>query len=222
VVDQPRLALASAKRELVRMAEIVERMLAPVMELYETGDPARIAEVRKLELAVNRAQSEIKLYLSRIAYADDMMEEARRGRDLAGFAINLEHVGDAITKTLLKLAETRRDQGLKFSPAGWRELKELHDRALSNMRLAFNVLVSEDREAARQLIAQQTAMDRAGNASAASHLDRLRSGTPQSIATSNLHLETVRALNTVATLLTPIAHQILERSQGEPDGHNSA
>jgi phosphate:Na+ symporter len=84
VVDQPRLALASAKRELVRMAEIVERMLAPVMELYETGDPARIAEVRKLELAVNRAQSEIKLYLSRIAYADDMMEEARRGRDLAG------------------------------------------------------------------------------------------------------------------------------------------
>jgi phosphate:Na+ symporter len=121
-------------------------------------------------------------------------------------------VGDAITKTLLKLAETRRDQGLKFSPAGWRELNELHDRALAHMRLAFGVLMSEDREAARQLLAQQEAMALAGRASAASHLERLRAGFPQSIATSNIHLETVRALGTVTTLLASLAQQIVDTS----------
>lgn len=212
VVDQPRLALASAKRELLRMAEIIERMLTPLMELYETGDPEKIRQVRQLEQAVDRAQSEIKLYLARIAYREDMLEEARRGRDLANFAINLEYVGDAVSKTLMKLAETRRDQNLKFSPAGWREINELHHRVLQNMQLALNVLMSEDRESARQLIAEKEAMRQAETASAATHLDRLRQGAQHSIATSNIHLETVRALKTINSLFASVAYPILASS----------
>src|SRR5690606_19699934 len=123
VIGTPALALASATRELLRMAEIIERMLKPLMEIYETGDPEKIRQAKKLEAAVDQAHSEIKLYLARIDYKGD--EEVLRGHELANFAINLEYVGDAIAKTLLKLAETRRDQKLQFSPAGWRELTEL-------------------------------------------------------------------------------------------------
>jgi phosphate:Na+ symporter len=212
VVDQPRLALASAKRELLRMAEIIERMLNPLMELYETGDAEKIRQVRQLEEAVDRAQSDIKLYLARIAYAEGMDAEARRARDLANFAINLEYVGDAISKTLMKLAETRRDQNLKFSPAGWRELNELHHRVLQNMQLALNVLMSEDRESARLLISEKEAMRQAETASAATHLDRLRQGAQHSIATSNIHLETVRALKTINSLFASVAYPILASS----------
>jgi phosphate:Na+ symporter len=210
VIGQPALALASATRELLRMAEIIERMLKPLMELYETGDPEKIRQAKKLEEAVDQAQSEIKLYLARINYRAD--DEARRGHELSNFAINLEYVGDAISKTLLKLAETRRDQKLSFSAEGWRELNELHHRVMANMQLALNVLVSKDRESARQLLEEKAAMGSAERESYAQHLDRLRAGGAQSVETSNIHLETVRALKTINSLFASVAYPILKES----------
>lgn len=210
VVGVPALALASATRELLRMAEIVERMLKPLMELYETGDPEKIRQAKKLEEAVDAAQSDIKLYLARISYGHE--DEARRGHELSSFAINLEYVGDAITKTLLKLAETRRDQKLQFSPEGWQELSELHHRVMANMQLALNVLVSKDRESARQLLEEKEAMGSAERASYNEHLRRLRSGAPQVVETSNIHLETVRALKTINSLFASVAYPILRES----------
>ncbi len=207
VVGVPALALASATRELLRMAEIIERMLQPLMELYETGDPEKIRQARRLEQAVNQAQSEIKLYLAKIDYAGE--PEAQRVHELSSFAINLEYVGDAITKTLLKLAETRRDQKLSFSPEGWRELNELHHRVMANMQLALNVLVSKDRESARQLLVEKDAMRSAERDSYRQHLGRLRTGAAESIATSNIHLETVRALKTINSLFASVAYPIL-------------
>ena len=212
VVSQPALALASATRELLRMAEIIERMLKPLMELYETGDPEKIKQARLLERAVDQAQSEIKLYLAQINYGGDATDEARRGRELSSFAINLEYVGDAISKTLLRLAEVRRDQKLQFSPAGWRELNDLHHQVMANMQLALNVLVSEDRESARQLLQEKDRMRSAERASYGEHLKRLQTGATQSIETSNIHLETVRALKTINSLFASVAYPILARS----------
>ena len=211
VVSQPELALASATRELLRMAEIIERMLQPLMELYETGDREKIKQAKRLEEAVDRAQSEIKLYLAKIDYGENLAE-ARRGHELSSFAINLEYVGDAICNTLLRLAEVRRDQQLSFSPAGWRELNELHHRVMANMRLALNVLISKDRESARQLVAEKDAMRNAERASYGEHLKRLQSGAPSSIETSNIHLETVRALKTINSLFASVAYPILSES----------
>ncbi len=210
VVGVPALALASATRELLRMAEIIERMLKPLMELYETGDPEKIRQARRLEEAVDQAQSEIKLYLAKIDYGGE--DEAKRGQELSSFAINLEYVGDAISKTLLKLAETRRDQKLSFSPEGWRELNELHHRVMANMQLALNVLVSKDRESARQLLIEKDAMRAAEHASHGQHLRRLQTGAQQSIETSNIHLETVRALKTINSLFASVAYPILSES----------
>jgi phosphate:Na+ symporter len=211
VVSQPALALASATRELLRMAEIIERMLKPLMELYETGDPEKIKQARQLERAVDQAQSEIKLYLAQINYGDSI-DEAQRGRELSSFAINLEYIGDAISKTLLRLAEVRRDQKLQFSPAGWRELNDLHHQVMANMQLALNVLVSEDRESARQLLQEKDRMRSAERASYGEHLKRLQSGAAQSIETSNIHLETVRALKTINSLFASVAYPILTKS----------
>jgi phosphate:Na+ symporter len=213
LISNPALALASTKRELLRMAEIVERMLQPIMDLYENADPEKIREIKQLEQAVNAAQSDIKLYLSRIHYADPGSAEALRGQELAQLAINLEYVGDAVVKTLVKLAESRAEQKVKFSPAGWRELNDLHHRVVDNLHLALNVLMSEDRAAAKLLLEEKASLGIAGRASAAEHLARLREGAQQSIATSDLHLETIRALKTINSLLASVAYPILRQTE---------
>jgi phosphate:Na+ symporter len=210
-VGDPGMALAATTRELLRMAEIIGRMFEPVMEIYKAGDEEKIRQARLMEAAIDQAQSDIKLYLARVSFDGDS-GSARRGQDLAAIAVNLEYVGDAITKTLLRLAEVRREQRLAFSPTGWRELAELHSQVVENMQLARNVLVTRDLQQARKLIVEKTRMREAVAASQRQHMQRLKDGTEASLATSNLHLETLRAMKTINSLMASIGYLVLEEA----------
>jgi phosphate:Na+ symporter len=212
VLHTPRLALASATRELLRMSEIVEVMLRPVMELYETGDKDRVKELRQLDQEVNRANSDIKLYLAEMNRSSMSAEEAQRSMILANFAINLEHVGDIISKNLLKLVGERRDKQLTFSAEGWRELTDLHAQVMANIQLALNVLISGDRRSARELVEQKDRMRELELRSQERHLRRLQGGAADSIETSEIHLETIRALKQINSLFSAIAYPILIES----------
>jgi phosphate:Na+ symporter len=212
VLHTPRLALASATRELLRMSEIIEVMLRPVMELYETGDKEKVKELRRLDQEVNKAHSDIKLYLAELNRSPMSAEEAQTSMILANFAINLEHVGDIIAKNLLKLVGERRDKQLTFSDEGWRELTDQHAQVMSNIQLALNVLISGDRQSARELIEEKDRMRDVELRSQDRHLRRLQGGTVESIETSEIHLETIRALKQINSLFSSIAYSILKES----------
>jgi len=208
----PDIALASATRELLRMSELVEVMLQPVMNIYQTGDKVAIKQIKELEAEVNKANSDIKLYLASLDW--DGMDEGqkRRGQELTSFAINMEQAGDIVAKQLLKLAEQKCERNIKFSDQGWKELTDLHARVLDNLQLSLNVLVSEDRDSARQLIEEKDEIGAFERESIARHLTRLRSGTAASRESSDLHLETVHALKRINSALSGIAYSILSES----------
>jgi phosphate:Na+ symporter len=212
VIGSPRLALASATRELLRMGELVEIMVRPAMELLTSGTREAIARTRKVDDEVNRAHTEIKLYLAEVNRGGMTAAEARRSIELTDFAINLEHAGDIVAKNLLVLADERAERNLNFSKEGWAELTELHDRLVENMHLALNVLVSNDLASARQLVVEKERMRVLERRSHNSHLMRLQSGTPESVETSDMHLEVARALKEINSLLVTVAYPLLTES----------
>ena len=212
VLANPRLALASATREQLRKGELVEIMVRPVMELLAAGTKEEIARARKIDEDVNRAHTEIKLYLAEVNRGEMTAAEARRSIELTDFAINLEHAGDIVAKNLLVLAGERAERNLRFSKEGWAELTELHERLVENMHLALNVLVSNDLPSARQLVVEKERMRVLERRSHNSHLVRLQSGTPESIETSDMHLEIVRALKEINSLLVTVAYPLLTES----------
>ncbi len=212
VLQTPRQALASATRELLRMSEIIEVMLRPVMDLYETGDREKVKELKRLDADVNKAHSGIKHYLVELNRGTMTAEEAQRAMDLANFSINLEQVGDIVSKILLKLVAERRDRQLAFSEEGWQELTDLHAQVMANMQLALNVLISGDRESARELVREKDRMRDLELRSQARHLLRLQGGSVQSVETSEIHLETIRALKQINSLFAAVAYPILAES----------
>ncbi len=212
VIDTPGLALASATRELLRMSEIVEIMARPVMEFYETGDKQEIERIRKLDKEVNEVHTAIKLYIAEVNRGELSGSEAEHGIELTSFAINLERAGDIIAKHLLDLALEKHKKKLEFSEEGWKELTNLHDRVMANVQLALNVLISEDTESARQLIAEKDLMRKLERESHDGHLARLKGGEEASIESSDIHLETVRALKEINSLFASVAVPILSRS----------
>ncbi|UCI32312.1 Na/Pi cotransporter family protein [Mesorhizobium sp. B4-1-4] len=212
VMRTPRLALASATRELLRMGEVVEVMLGPVMDFFDAGTADQIRQARKLDDEVNRAHTDIKLYIAEVNRGSMTAAEARRGIELTDFAINLERAGDIVAKNLLVLAGELRDKNLRFSRDGWGELGGLHSRVMANMQLALNVLVSGDLDSARQLVVEKERMRKLERMSHDRHLKRLQSGMPQSIDTSDIHLEAVRALKEINSLMASVAYPLLTQS----------
>ncbi|SMQ60321.1 phosphate:Na+ symporter [Devosia lucknowensis] len=207
-------SLASATRELLRMSEMVEVMLQPVMDIVRSGDKAAIRRVKDLEPEVDGANRAIKLFLTRLDWGCMDEAQSRRASDLSIFAIALEQAGDIIARELLRVADQKQGRRITFSQPGWEELTDLHAKVLANMQLALNVLVSEDAESARQLVAEKDEVGLMERKSMEKHFARLRSGDPNSFETSELHLETMHALRRINSLLTGIAYSILSE-QGE-------
>ncbi|MFT6657383.1 Na/Pi cotransporter family protein [Maritalea sp.] len=212
VLNKPALAIASLTRETLRMSETVLAMSMPIMDLYENGDKTAIKAVRAMDHDVNKALDGIRRYVADMPQENMSKDLVRRVRDLGEYAINLEAAGDVVSKNLMVLASAKRRQRLEFSPEGQQELIALHDRVLANMALAFNVVVSEDIESARLLMAEKSSVAAAERNSRKWHLKRLREGSTRSFDTSDIHLETLRALKDLNSRISSIAYPILYRN----------
>ncbi len=212
VLDRPRQALGCLRREVLRMGQLIETMARPVMEIYANPDKEAIRRITAMDAEVNAMLEAIRRYSAAIDTTTASKDERRRIRELTEYAINLESAGDIIAKRLMALAREKGEKGLKLSDEGWAELRRLHERVLANMALAFNVLVSDDLESARLLVAEKAEMKAAERKSRKKHLSRLRKGLEQSFESSDLHLETLRWLNDLNSQITAVAYPLLYRS----------
>ena len=208
-IATPSQALPSLKRELLRMSDLVETMFRPVLELYRSGDKQQIQAVQAIDEDVNDCLSGIRAFVSAIPPKLYEKQDAKTASDLMEFAVRLETAGDVVAKRLTVLASEMRAKGSSFSQEGWSELVQMHEGILANMKLASNVLISDDLESARLLSLEKTEIKRVERDSRKRHLRRLQHGTTESFETSDIHLETLRAFREFNSHIASIAYPVL-------------
>jgi phosphate:Na+ symporter len=211
-LSSPRLSFACLRREVLRMSQLLEHMMRPAMDRYVDGDQALIKATRNEDEYVNKALDGIRHYVAAMPTKEMSKVEVRKVRELAEYAINLETGGDIVAKRLMQLASDKAKQEIHFSEAGWDELRNMHEKIVSNMTLAFDVLISEDVEAARLLMAEKNELSKRERSSRKKHLKRIRLGEEISLESSDLHLETLRALKDLNSQIASIAYPILFRN----------
>lgn len=209
-LDKPSQALANATREVVRVCETIEIMLQRIIGLYEEADKESIAALAALDDRVDSRHAAIKLYLAKVTQHPMAEEEALRCQELIGACVRLEQVGDIIVRNMLVHVKKKLDRGVEFTDQGWRELLAFHGAVLANARLAFNVLVSRDAETARQLVLEKDRLRDLEKSSSQNHFARLGEGTAKSVETSSIHLDTIRDLKQINSLLASMAYPVLE------------
>jgi phosphate:Na+ symporter len=213
-LDTPPVAIACATREVLRMADTVESMLKGTIEVFAKDDAKLAQRISKLDDDVDRLHEAIKLYLTQVSRNNPDEADSRRCMELIAFTINLEHIGDIIDKNLMELAQKKIRNRLNFSDPGWAELKELHSRVAGQMQLAMSVFVSGDLATARQLIREKEQFRTLESQASERHLERLKSGRPESIESSALHIDILRDLKRINSHLSSVAYPILD-SKGE-------
>ncbi|GAA6194500.1 Na/Pi cotransporter family protein [Phaeobacter gallaeciensis] len=210
-VGSPSQAIFSLKRELLRMTDLVEAMFRPTLKLYKTGEKDQIRAVQAVDHEVNECLSGVRAFVAALPVEELGKENAGIARDMMEYAVRLETAGDVVAKRLTVLAGDLRRTGKQFSKEGWSELQDMHETILANLRLASNVLISDDLESARLLNGEKTEVKRAERNSRKRHFRRLQAGQVQSFETSDIHLETLRAFRDfnshIASVATPILYQ---------------
>ena len=211
VTTSPKQSLAMLQREVLRMATLVSEMITPAFGLLKSFDAAQVAAIRADEAALNNALDHIRQYSAGFDHDSLTKSENKQMRNLVDYAISLEAAGDIVVKRLIELAGKKDLEKLRFSDAGFDELRALHERIARNVNLAANVLLSADIESARLLLEEKTAIAQLEQSSRKKHLRRLSSGDSDSLASSDIHLETAYSLKEFHSWIVKIAHPILVR-----------
>lgn len=206
----PVVALSGATREVLRVGDIIESMLIRTMRAFEGNDTGPLKDVDVLEQQVDGLQQAVKLYLSRLGRQGITGENAARSIVIIDYAINLEHIGDIIEKGLQEQVRKKIAGGLKFSEDGYRELCNLFNLTIENLRIAQTIFVTRDAGLARQLMEVKVDVRRMEKESSERHLKRLRDGRLDSLQTSSLHLDMLRDLKRVNAHLVSVAYPILD------------
>ena len=208
----PAVALVCAAREVLRTGDVIERMLRQAMTALLTNDRKLVAEISRMDDAVDSLNDAVKLYVTRMTRDSLDDRDGFRAMEIISFSINLEHVGDIIDKNLMDLASKKIRRGITFSKEGEADLVEFHQQVIDSLKLAVGIFMSGDMNIARQLIAAKTQLREREFAAAERYLARLREGTPETIESYSLDLDILRDLKRIHSHLCSAAYPVLERA----------
>jgi phosphate:Na+ symporter len=212
LLDRPQRAIDCAARELLTMGQKIEQMLIAVEPLYDQWDAATASMIVDQDKAIKQTHLDIKLYLARLGQKGMDEHLSRRSIELASISSSLDSASDAITRIMLDHAKHLDMQKLQFSPQGREEIRDFTDRVQSNVQLALNVMMNQNPAEARELVAAKEKVRKVEQKLQRSHIGRLREGLVESIETSNIHQETLRALKQINTAFSTVGHPILLKS----------
>ena len=210
--DAPPLALSAIRQEILQMLQEVERMYRPILALYDTATPAELKAIRDRDELVDTLYTNLRRFMAENARDQFEKPQLKQSRALLEYAIRVEAAGDLVSKRMTDLAREKSETGARFSPPGQDELTRLHALVLAGFGLARHVLLVDDIEAARRLVLDKAEVKRRERASRKAHLKRLETGETDSFASSDVHLETLRALRELYGHLAAIAYPILYRN----------
>lgn len=210
VLDTPTVALTNAAREVLRIADMTDQMLQYVWQSFQKNDLSLFAKIRQVDDVVDCLYRALKTYLVRITQETMNDGEGKRHFQILTFATNIEHVGDIIDRNLIPLAEKRIRSKVDFSADGKAELDHLFQLVIDSVRLAQTVFISGDVRLARQLVDDKAIIKQAEREASVNHLGRLQKGVPETMATSDLHMDIIRDLRRINSLMTAIAYPMLD------------
>lgn len=212
-LDSPTIALACAARETLRVAGIVEQMFVDSMTALKKDDMNIIVRIQESDEKVDTLHNAIKLYLTRVNEEALDPKESDRFLQILSFSTNLEHIGDIIENSIIENIKIKIESNHKFSEQGFQEIKDFHQIILKNMKIAHAIFMSEDPKLARQLVESKKTVRDAAQKSSTLHFKRLKSGVPETLATSALHTDLIRDYRRVNTYITTVAYAILDKAE---------
>lgn len=211
--ETPIVALGSAAREALRLADALEIMLKGARQALLEGGRRQIGETRRYDDVLDHLNTAIKTYLTSIDPDELNDADHRRLEEILTFAMNLEQAGDVVARNLLPHASKRLKRGLSISKDEEADLLAMFDRLSINLRTAASLFMTDDSRAARLLAEEKATFRDQEQAATKAHFDRLRDGRRDIAESSAMHLDLLRDIKLLNShIVAAAAYPVLERA----------
>ncbi len=209
--ETPLVALLNAEREVLRMGEVVERMLRNTFIALKKNDTELALQTREMDDVVNDFYDSVKRYLTSLARETLGEKESRRCNEILSFATNLEHIGDIISVDLIhNIVQKKLATRSKMSLQDREDINNLYEPVLSAFQLSLSVFTSNDISMARTLLARKYKFVKREKKAVLNHLEKLRDDADYDSGLSAMQLDVLRDLKRINSHLASVAYPILE------------
>ena len=213
----PAAAIANVVRDTLTMGDLLEDMLRDVHRNMYKGVDALAKKIHQSDDIIDDFHQQINAYLLELGGQELSSDERVRCQDLLLFTTNIEHAGDILERSIIMLLKKKNHLHIEFSAQEKDAIEACMQGLFDVMPLSFQVMMSEDAEAARGLFQAKQSF----NVMHQQYLDKLRQRAMDqrvSPLAHSLFTDIMRDIKRLHSHFTAIAYPLLNR-QGEL--HNS-
>lgn len=203
-------ALGQAAREIMRMADMIQEMLDDAIEVICRGNADRIVRVGQIDDDIDVLTREIKIFLS--ALAQTSMDEAQTRRSMAyiGIVTDLENIGDFVDRTMTDHLRPLSARKKSFSEEGGRELEGYLTEVGDLYRSAVSCFITGDPGEAAAVVERRRVIGIRERELRTAHIQRLQEARPDTLETSEAHMDVLAAWKGIAAHCASIARAVVD------------
>ncbi len=170
--QSPSVALGQGKKEVLRMAELVEQGMTEVGNYFREHGKKQRELLPQIEDALNNLDKTITEYLMQVSYHSLSDQNLKTHHVLMDTVINLERIGDHI-ENIMELVDNQIHNKVKFSESALKDLEEMFELTVSTLQQAIHALENDDIEQARAVLKKEIQIDKMERDLRKQHIRRL-------------------------------------------------
>lgn len=205
------VALSQAKREILRMGDIMQNMLKQSVLLFRSGEKKIFSNISSDDNDVDLLCSETNRFLVALMAKADKESEEEVDTELdkinilqtISFSSDIESAADSIDKNLIKLAAKKQKLHILFSDKDQNNLIKLVKTVTNIVVLSMTYFDSRDQNILEDLKKQKQYIRQAEYSFRADHINhcRLQKEEPFNINLSNIYLDILSEYRHIAELM---------------------
>jgi len=206
----PAAAISNVVRDTLTMGDLLEDMLKDVHRNMYKNVEVLAKKINQSDDIIDDFHQQINAYLLELGGQELTKEERDRCQDLLLFTTNIEHAGDIIERSIIMLLKKKNNLHIEFSSQEKEAIEACMQGLFEVMPLSFQVMMSEDAEAAKGLFQAKQAF----NVMHQKQLDTLRQRAMDqrvSPLAHSLFTDIMRDIKRLHSHFTAIAYPLLSR-----------
>lgn len=174
-LENPGLAIERSRRVAITMAQYSKKSIFTALDLLQSYDADKAAEVEKLEQDIDRFEDEIGTYLVKISGKDMTEKESHVLSILLHCIGDFERISDHALN-IKESADEMQERGLVFSDKAMEELTVFMDAIKEILDISFTAFETDSSEMAELVEPLEEVIDQLNIEMKKRHIKRLRKG----------------------------------------------
>ncbi|MEN8192483.1 MAG: Na/Pi symporter [Bacteroidota bacterium] len=219
LISTPTLALNLAKAEILNMAKKVQSNVSNIIRPFQRNDDDICSEIKEQEREIDFLVAEIKNYINKISQESSDPKRIDEVFQMLYSITEFEQIGDIVSRNLRRLARKKMKSNVEFSKTGIEDIINYHTKTLKQISRAIALFKDVNLEDAEKMERKYKKYRLLEVDFRRTHFDRLREDIPETVATSEMHLELLDQLKRISSHATNVARILLEH-KNEDDNNN--